>query len=264
MIGIILLALPPLASAQTGRLATDYIRVVTAPAFQYRSDQDVLIPMQARIVRGGVPQAGLVHFEVRTQAGALFPVPGGQDDYRNGTQPYPHVTTLGLGRLEPGLYRVTLHLWGGGLERDWPVEFDVVYPPRPYSAALLGAPENAARFVFHAADARDNFTLTMYRDDSTGSVVLARVVTNAATLAVPYVPGESVKITVTDPHGWQNSQNAVTDATGFTTYPPYTWNPDYGQITNYQRHSWIEEGTAGAVLILGFLALVLVQRRRRA
>jgi hypothetical protein len=244
-------------------VATDYIRVVTQPAFQYRSDQDVEIPMQARIVKGGVPQAGLVHFEVRAN-GAPFPVPGGQDDWRNGTRPYPHVTSLNLGRLEPGLYRVTLHLWGGGLERDWPVEFDVVHPPRPYSATLLGAGDNAARFVFRAGDARDNFTLTMYRDSPTGAVVLARVVTNGTTLAVPYVPGESVKISVTDRHGWQNTQNAVQDASGFTSYPPYTWNPDYKQIANYQRHSWIEEGTAGLVLILGFLALVFVQRRRRA
>ncbi|MCA1810794.1 MAG: hypothetical protein LC623_02150, partial [Halobacteriales archaeon] len=136
--------------------------------------------------------------------------------------------------------------------------------PRAYTAALLGSDDHTARFVFRAADARDNFTLTMFRDSPTGSVVLARMVTNETTLAVPYAPGESVKISVTDPHGWQNTQNAVADASGFTSYPPYTWNPDYKQISNYQRHSWIEEGTAGFVLILGFLALIFVQRRRRA
>jgi hypothetical protein len=256
-----LLLLVPVVEAQAGRVATDYIRVVTQPAFQYRSDQEVSIPMQARIVKGGVPQPGLVHFEVRAQNGTPLPVPGGQEDWRGGVAPYPHTTDLNLGRLEPGLYRVTVHLWGGGLERDWGVEFDVVYPPQPYSATLLGADGHGARFVFQAHDPRDQFTLTVYRDGEAGAAVLQRVTTNATTLRVPYVPGQAVKITVTDPHGWQNSENEQRDATGAASYPAYVWNPDYKQIENYQRQSWMEELTAGAVLVVLVVLLVMVRRR---
>jgi hypothetical protein len=257
-----MLLLMPAVEAQPGRIATDYIRVVTQPAFQYRSDQDVVVPMQARIVKAGIPQAALVHFEVRTPNGTAFPVP--QDDWRGGVAPYPHVTSINLGRLEPGLYHLTLHLWGGGLERDQGFEFDVVYPPQAYTATLLGADGHGARFVFKAHDPHDQFTLTLYRDGEGAAVVLQRLTTNETTLQVPYVPGQAVKVSVTDPHGWQNSQNEQRDANGATAYPPYVWNPDYKQITNYQRHSWQESLTAGLVLLVGCLLLVILARRRTA
>jgi len=247
-----------------GPVAQDYIRVVPLPAFQYRSDQAVSIPVQVRIVHGGVPQAALVHFEVRNPNGTLFPVPSGQDDWRAGVPPYPHTTDLNLGHLAPGLYRITLHLWGNGLERDLTVEFDVVYPPEPYTATFLDAGDHAARFTFRAHDPGAQFTLTMYRDGADGPTALQRIQTNATTLMVPYVPGESVKITVADPHGWMNSQNAQLDATGQASYPPYVWNPDYKQISNYQRQAWTQQVAAGAVLIAGVLLLVALARRRHA
>ena len=251
----------PVAVAQAP-VATDYIRVVTAPAFQYRSDQAVVIPMQARIVHAGVPQGGLVHFEVHATNGSLFRVPGGQDDWRAGVQPYPHITDLNLGHLPVGLYRIVLHLWGGNLQRDWPVEFDVVYPPEPYAAAFLGTSSHEARFVFRALHG-DNFTLTVFRDGADGSAVLQRLDSNAtATLQVPYLPGESVKITVADSHGWQNAENRQLDATGAEAYPPYIWNPDYRQISNYQRHAWTQQLASGIVLVAGALLLVRLARRR--
>jgi hypothetical protein len=255
---LVLLLAAPAAEAQA-RVATDYIRIVTQPAFQYRSDQDVLIPLQARVVHGGVPQPDLVRLEIRTPEGKPINVTGA-DALRQGVAPYPHIVNLDLGRLEPGLYRITVHASGGGLERDWPVEFDVVYPPRPYTAVLVGTHDNQARFLFRAQDARDNFTLTLYRDGDAGPLILQKVTTNATTLDVPYVPGQNVKITVADIHGWKNSQNRHQDATGFISYPPYQWNPDYTQITNYQRHSWTETLTAGLVLVVGF-ALLLLRRR---
>jgi hypothetical protein len=259
---LVLLVVAPVVEAQVGRVATDYIRITTQPAFQYRSDQDVLIPLQARVVHGGVPQPDFIHLEVRTPQGQPVNVTGAAG-LRDGVAPYPHVVNLDLGRLEPGLYRITVHATGGGLSRDWPVEFDVVYPPRPYSATLLGTHDNQARFVFRAHDARDNFTLTLYRDGDAGPVILQQVTTNRTTLDVPYIPGQSIKVSVTDPHGWKNSQNALRDlASGFVTYPPYEWNPDYRQITNYQRHSWTSALAAGAILVVGFGLLLL--RRRRA
>lgn len=248
--------------AQPGRVASDYIRIATQPDFQYRTDQDVLIPVQARIVRGGVPQSASIHLEVRTTDGTAFPVPGGQADLRDGIPAYPRILHLNLGRLDPGLYRVVLHVWGDGLERDWPVEFDVVYPPEPYSAILVEARGNEGRFLFRAH--RDvNFTLTMYRDGSNGPTILTRITTNATTLRVPYIPGESIKITVQDPHGWTNTENTYHDDSGYASYPPYIWNPDYRQITNYQRHSWQETLTAGVVLA-GLLVLLVLVRRRQA
>jgi hypothetical protein len=258
---LLLILLVGIPAVEGQRVASDYIRIVTQPAFQYRTDQDISIPTQVRLVRGGVPQADLVSLEVRWANGTPYPV---QDAALRAVAPYPHIAHLNLGRLGAGLYRINLHATAGGLERDWPVEFDVVYPPRAYSASLVGTHDNQARFLFKAHTRGDNFTLTMYRDSDEGAIPLRTVVTDEAELEVPYVPGQSVKISVRDRNGWLNADNGLTDwQTGLTSYPPYVWNPDYKQITNYQRHSWTEFATAGAIVLAGF-ALIFSRMRRRA
>jgi hypothetical protein len=252
-----------LPAAESQRVATDYIRIVTQPAFQYRADQDVEIPAQVRLVRGGVPQPDLVSLEVRWANGTAYPNPDAAT-LKAGVAPYPRITTLNLGRLEPGLYRINVHAASGGLARDWPVEFDVVHPPREYSASLVGTHDSQGRFLFKAHERGDNFTLTMYRDSDAGIIPLRTVTTDEAELEVPYIPGQTVKISVRDRNGWLNAENGFTDwQTGFTSYPPYAWNPDYKQITNYQRHSWTEFATAGGLVLASF-AVVAVWLRRRA
>src|ERR1041385_6656828 len=62
---LLLVLLVGVPAVEGQRVASDYIRIVTQPAFQYRTDQDISIPTQVRLVRGGVPQADLVSLEVR-------------------------------------------------------------------------------------------------------------------------------------------------------------------------------------------------------
>jgi hypothetical protein len=261
----LLLCLLLAGSLAPGRVATNYIRIVVDPDFQYRTDQDVILPLQARVVRGGVPQTDLVHLELRDTNGSIHPIPGGQAWLNAGVAPYPGIAYVNLGRLEPGLYRVNFHAWTQDLNRDWPTEFDVVYPPKPYEAALEGTHGNQARFVFKAHEAADNFTLTMYRDTESGRIILEHLTTNHTTLDVPYIPGESVKIDVEDQNGWKNAENRFHDwQNGVVTYPPYTWNPDYKQIQNYQVRSWQNAITAAFVLAALGGIYVVARRRRQA
>src|SRR5688572_25718665 len=130
MKALVLLALLLAAGAvqAAAPVATSYIRITVEPDFQYRSDQDVVIPVQVRAVRGGVPQGDHVRLEVRDASGQLYDVAGSQEGFQNGVAPYPHVVYVNLGRLPVGLYRATFHAWTGDLQRDWLTEFDVIYP----------------------------------------------------------------------------------------------------------------------------------------
>lgn len=262
-VAALLLVVVPV-EAQQGRVATDYIRVNVEPDFQYRSDQDVRLPLQVRAVRGGVPQPDKVSVEVRTEDGELLSIPGGQGWLQDGVQPFPHVVWINLGQQEVGLYRVIIHAKAGGLERDWKTEFDVVHPPQGYEAALLGATGKAGRFVFEAHDPRHEFTVTMYRGSPSAGHVLEQVQANKTVLAVPYIPGESVSIRVQDENGWRNAENKNTDwSSGITTYPEWVWNPDYQGIQNYKNRSWQEAAISGAIL-LGVVGAFYVSRRRSA
>ncbi len=254
----------PVVDAQDARIASNYVRINVEPAFQYRSDQDVVIPVQVRAVRDGVPQSDRVSLEVRTQDGDPLIIPGGQAWLQAGVQPFPGVAWVNLGRQEVGLYRVVFHASAGELERDWLSEFDVVHPPQPYEAALLGAKEKEGRFVFEAHDPNQVFTLTMYRGSPSAGHILEQVESNQTTLDVPYIPGESVSIQVQDEHGWKNSENHHTDwATGFTSYPDWVWNPDYKDIQNYKNRSW-QEATISGMILLVLAAAFYVARRRSA
>ena len=250
-------------SVAPGRVATDYIRINVEPDFQYRTDQDVVIPVQVRAVRGGVPLADQVRLELRDDQGRLWPVPGGQEGLQDGVAPYPNVVYVNLGRLEPGLYRVTFNVTMGTLARIWVTEFDVVYPPQPYEATLQGTSGKAAKFIFRAHD-EANFTVTVYRDGPSGRLVLERVTANRTVLEIPYIPGEGVKVDVEDQHGWRNAGNRFRDwHTGHVTYPPYIWNPDYGQIKNYEYRSWHEALYSGAILAALLVLYFFAVRRRR-
>lgn len=256
------LVVVPVGVAQQGRIATDYVRIAVEPEFQYRTDMDVVLPIQVRVVRGGVPQPDRVSLEVRTENGTPYNIPGGQEWLRAGAQPYPSVAYVNLGRLEPGLYRAVIHASSGELERAWLSEFDVVHAPLAYEAALLGAEGKTARFVFEAHDPGDEFTVTMYRDSPTGRVPIYEVTTNKTTLRVPYIPGEAVKIDVADANGWRNYENRETDwRSGITTYYSWTWNPDFDQIENYKAQSWREAVVTGTVLLAVVAAWAWMRRR---
>ena len=104
--------------------------------------------------------------------------------------------------------------------------------------------------------------MTMYRDSPSGRVPIEQVATNKTVLRVPYIPGEPVKIDITDPNGWRNYENRETDwRTGTTTFHPWVWHPDFDQAENYKAQSWREAVVSGA-LLLGVVAAWAWMRRR--
>ncbi len=250
---LILVAVAPAATAQS----STYVHVVAQPAFQYQSDQDVQVPMQAELVRGNAPQQDSIRIEVwdhdKTQQ---FPVLNA-DDLAAGVRSYPAINYLHFGQLDAKLYSLRLVARAGGITREVFLDFSVVLPPIGYTAHLTGTGGKDAKFVFQPdnPDPARVFTIHVYRDGGDGIVRLADYrVTNATEVPVPYIPGEATKVSVDDPNHWVNYPHR--QSSGSTTiYPPWIWEPDYTMIQNYQDNS-LSQAIAAGFLILVFLAVV--------
>jgi hypothetical protein len=261
LVVVLLLLVVPVVEAQTGRMADSYVRISAYPDFEYRGDEDVRIAYQVRVVRGSVPTDERPSVRVvAANGGEAMPLKNGNDGDLGRVEVYPSNNHVNFGRLEPGLYEVLLVVEAEGLGADYFLSFDVIQPPVPYKAILLGKGREG-RFILETQ--HDNFTVEIYRDGPGGRTVLDRHHGNSTTMRVPYVRGEQVKVEVRDENGWLNYANKQTDfLTGRTTYGPWVWNPDYEQTRNYQLRSWQNTATAVMLCLMSLAAAWWVVKRR--
>lgn len=254
----------PLALGATGKVSDDYVRVSAEPDFQYRADQDVLVPMQFLAVRGSVPQQDLVAVsfwnEDKTQR---ITIPGGQDWLR-GVRPYPDVVNVNFGKMDPGLYRVRIEADAGELHKTQLVEWSVVKPPYRYAATLQEKGGNEAEFFLQGHEPGAVFQVQVYRDGGGGRIVLATHTGNNVTAPVPYIPGEPVKVDVTGPNGWLNYENKQTDLlTGRTITSPWVHYPDYKLAQNFRDASFQQAVGAGVIFLVLIGAVLAAWRLQR-
>lgn len=263
----LLALLVPLALAMPAEAqASTYVHVITAPEFQYRTDEDVRVRFQAQLVQGNVPTDEPVRIRVTDRTGTAFPVQ--QEAYLSGgVAPYPSINHLVFGRLDAGLYELTVHATAGGQSKTHGLSFSVVLPPLRYDADLVATGDGGADFIIRPRDP-GTYTVTVYQDGPGGRVrldthTLEGPGDNATRIQVPYVQGSATKVEVEDPHGWFNYDNQYRDpVTGARTYGPWVWNPEYYQIDQVQDAQPQRLIVAGILIGLATVATILFLRRR--
>lgn len=254
---VLILLLAP-AAGQIGKVNDDFVVIVADPDFEYSSDQDVVVPMQFRAYRQGLPQSDQVRVEIWTEGhGQRVPVVGGQEWLNNGVAPHPSTANVNFGRLEAGQYRLLVTAAAGSLRTEQILQLTVILPPVRYEATLQDKGNKEAVFEAISHNPEDVLTVTMYRGGATRHI-LDRVQGNDITLPVPYYPQDSVFIDVVGPNGWANYENRQLDlASGKITRLAWEWNPDWQTSQNAQDNSW-KAMTLSATLIGGLIVLLVV------
>lgn len=231
---LVAIMVSPLVAADT------YVHVLTAPDFQYRSDQSVGVPFQVNFVRNDVPQPDAVSVEVTQRNGQPFQV-FNAESMKRGVAPYPETNYLNFGELEPGLYELTVTAKAGGITKKTGLDFSVVLPPIGYFATIQGSKEATFFFEPNSPDPSEVFTIRLTRPGVTGAILLDEIKEwNSTEIKVPYVANQPVTVEVEGPNGWMNQGNKQTDfITGQTSYPPVIWFPDVDKTENAKRGGWL-------------------------
>lgn len=252
------LLLSPLAVAQTGLIAGAYVIVSVDKDDSYRFDEEVVIPFQAWKGEDGRRLNDLVKITLRTNTGALLDYPGGQQDFNQGILPET-TYLLNFGKLPVGLYNVRIVAQAGSIVKEALLEFEVLYPPTPYTATLSAGSGEDGIFRLRG---EETFHVEVYTDSGGPRRLIESATGSNITIDVPYVVGEKTKVEVTGPHGWKNYENKIR-FNGRSVYSPWIWDPEAELSEQAQLRDWENLGI-GAVVILVAIALFAVALRRRA